>query len=94
MPFIYDETEIEWPETMTITSRRRPALGVKPPPSRTAGMAALTRPAATPRRRANFQKSGLSACGTAEFLPEYLEFSAQTYSPAPPPRPSPIGGRP
>jgi hypothetical protein len=44
----------------------------------------------TPRRRGNFQKSGLSAVGTAGFLPEYL-VSAQTYSTPPAPRPSGIG---
>src|SRR5215467_10819204 len=46
-----------------------------------------------PSRHANFQKSGLSAVGTAGFLPEDLRFSAQTYSNAPP-RPSRRGGRP
>ena len=40
------------------------------------------------------QKSGLSAVGTAGFLPEDLGFSAQTNSAPPGPRPSRIGGRP
>jgi hypothetical protein len=49
--------------------------------------------AVTPRRHANFQKSGLSAVGTAGFLPEDLGFSAQTNSPPGTP-PARIGGRP